>query len=348
MPQKGEGYVIDQEKTTCNNGASVEFNETDWSVKVLNMTTSRTKCTLYFKKETIEDFILANADPTEIAYDETADNNLRYIGANPNNYVSFNNELWRIIGVFNNIDDGTGKKETRLKIIRDEPIGTYSWDNKASGTGSSISSYGSNDWSDSSLQIVLNEGTYWNRTSGECPHGPTGATTTCDFTNNGLTEEAKTMISDAKWNLGGSSSLLETSGSYERERGTDVYDKRPTEWIGKIGLMYPSDYGYATSGGSTTDRETCLNTGLYKWNSSSVSDCYNNDWLKGSKHQWTLTPQYSLSDEVLYVNSGGIVGDNAAADYRIFPTVSPALYLSSNVKISGGDGSEGNPYTLSL
>ncbi len=348
MPQKGEGYVIDQEKTTCNNGASVEFNETDWSVKVLNMTTSRTKYTLYFKKETIEDFILANADPTEIAYDETADNNLRYIGANPNNYVSFNNELWRIIGVFNNIDDGTGKKETRLKIIRDEPIGTYSWDNKASGTGSSISSYGSNDWSDSSLQIVLNEGTYWNRTSGECPHGPTGATTTCDFTNNGLTEEAKTMISDAKWNLGGSSSLLETSGSYERERGTDVYDKRPTEWIGKIGLMYPSDYGYATSGGSTTDRETCLNTGLYKWNSSSVSDCYNNDWLKGSKHQWTLTPQYSLSDEVLYVNSGGIVGDNAAADYRIFPTVSPALYLSSNVKISGGDGSEGNPYTLSL
>ena len=51
MPQKGEGYVIDQEKTTCNNGASVEFNTDDWSIKVLNMTTSRTKCTLYFKKE---------------------------------------------------------------------------------------------------------------------------------------------------------------------------------------------------------------------------------------------------------------------------------------------------------
>src|SRR5699024_4500747 len=139
-----------------------------------------------------------------LAYDETADNNLRYIGDNPNNYVQFNNELWRIIGAFNNIDDGSGVKETRLKIIRSEPIGKCSWDNKASGTGSSTSSYGSNEWSDSALQIVLNEGAYWNRTTGDCPYGQNGTTTSCDFTNTGLTEEAKTMISNAKWNLGGS------------------------------------------------------------------------------------------------------------------------------------------------
>ena len=44
---------------------------------------------------------------------------------------------------------------------------------------------------------------------------------------------------------------------YEKERGTTVYSERPTKWTGKIGLMYPSDYGYATSGGSTTNREAC-------------------------------------------------------------------------------------------
>ena len=189
--------------------------------------------------------ILAKGETEELAYDGTADNNLRYIGADPNNYVSFNNELWRIIGVFNDIDDGTGTKETRLKIIRDEPIGEYSWDNKASGTGSSTSSAGSNDWSDSALQIVLNSGAYWNRTSGECPYGEDGATTSCDFTTTGLTEEAKTMISNAKWNLGGSSTFTDVTASmfYERERGTDVYANRPTEWIGKIGLMYPSEVG---------------------------------------------------------------------------------------------------------
>ena len=107
------------------------------------MTKSRTKCTLYFEKyiPTAVETILAKGETDELKFDNTADNNLRYVGANPNNYVRFNNELWRIIGVFNNIDDGTGKKETRLKIIRNEPIGSYSWDNKASGTGSSSDPY---------------------------------------------------------------------------------------------------------------------------------------------------------------------------------------------------------------
>ena len=43
-----------------------------------------------------------------LAYDGTSDNNLRYVGYNPCNYVSFNDEVWRIIGVMNNVDDGTG------------------------------------------------------------------------------------------------------------------------------------------------------------------------------------------------------------------------------------------------
>ena len=346
MPQKGEGYVLDKEKTNCTKGASVEFNENDWSVKVLNMTETRTKCTLYFEKEPPKatDVILAKGETDELKFDGTADNNLRYIGADPNNYVSFNNELWRIIGVFNNIDDGTGKKETRLKIIRDEPIGTYSWDNKASGTGSSTSSNGSNDWSDSALQIVLNEGAYWNRTSEECPSGQNGATTSCDFTNNGLTEEAKSMISNAKWNLGGlSSSSNIPLNFYTSERGTEVYSGRPTEWIGSIGLMYASDYGYATSGGSTTDRETCLDTELSDWDD--YDDCFNNDWLYTGSYQWTLTPRSSDSNYVFRVLSYGYVYGSSAS---LRNDVSPAIYLSSNVKISGGEGTESSPYELSL
>ncbi len=304
------------------------------------------------KVPTAVETILAKGETDELKFDGTVDNNLRYIGSNPNNYVQFNNELWRVIGVFNNIDDGTGTKETRLKIIRNEPIGEYSWDNKASGTGSSTSSYGSNDWSDSALKIVLNEGAYWNRTSGECPYGQNGATTSCDFSTNGLTEEAKAMISNAKWNLGGTASYTSSSNGlashwYTYERGTEVYSGRPTEWIGKIGLMYPSDYGYATAGGSTTNRETCLKTALYNWDGSSVSDCKNNDWLyDSSNYQWTLTPHSRGSDVVFSVVSDGHVFSSFAS--RADFAVSPALYLSSNVKISGGDGSQSNPYQLSL
>ncbi len=296
--------------------------------------------------------ILALADSTdELVYDETIDNNLRYIGANPNNYVSFNGELWRIIGVFNNIDDGTGTKETRLKIISDEPIGKYSWDNKASGTGSSTNNYGSNDWSDSPLQQVLNSGAYYNRTSGECPNGINGATTSCDFSTTGLTEEAKSMIGNAVWNLGGSSINNDVTASmfYEKERGDTVYTGRPTEWIGQIGLMYPSDYGYATSGGNTSDRASCLSTELYHWNNTSYisSDCYNNDWLyDSSNNQWTLT-SYSANSELAFrVLSSGYVTTTYAA-YAL-TAVSPALYLTSNAKIDGGDGSRENPFILSL
>ena len=196
---------------------------------------------------------------------------------------------------------------------------------------------------------MLNEGAYWNRTSGECPYGQNGATTSCDFTSTGLTEEAKSMIGNAKWNLGGVSSTSNISSSfYTSERGTTVYAGRPTEWIGKIGLMYPSDYGYATSGGSTTNRETCLNTELNNWNGSSVSDCKDNDWLYDSSNfQWTITPNSSFSNDVFVVSSTGR-GRVSTASATGRGAVSPALYLSSNVKISGGDGSEGNPYTLSL
>ena len=325
-------FYLWMDETTGNEAMNTRFEGS------VNIITSAVKIV------TAADTILAKGETEELAYDNTADNNLRYIGANPNNYVSFNNELWRIIGVFNNIDDGTGTKETRLKIIRNEPIGKYSWDNKASGVGSSTSSNGSNDWSDSALQIVLNEGTYYNRTSGECPYGENGEMTNCDFSSTGLTEEAKTMISDAKWNLGGLAGSLDIPLSvYTSERGTTVYSGRPTEWIGSIGLMYPSDYGYATSGGSTTNRETCLNTELYNWDD--YDDCFNNDWLYTGSYPWTLTPDSSSSSGVFYVLSNGRVFSGIA--YYI-NDVFPALYLNSNVKISGGEGTESSPFTLSL
>ena len=133
---------------------------------------------------------------------------------------------------------------------------------------------------------------------------------------------------------------------FMKERGTTVYSGRPTEWIGQIGLMYPSDYGYATSGGSTTNRASCLATPLYSWSSSSYIDCYTNDWLYDSSNfQWTLTLYADYSTRVFAVLSNGRVDINYANDSN---AVSPVLYLSSNVRISGGSGSSSDPYQLSL
>ena len=173
------------------------------------------------------------------------------------------------------------------------------------------------------------------------------------------------MLGNAVWNTGADDGVtytyknITTSKFYEYERSTNTGKicssgdycnddlERTTTWTGKVGLMYPSDYGYATSGGSTTDRATCLNKELYNWSASSVSDCKNNDWLFNSNYQWTLSPNAdsSVSRRAFDVYYTGLVyGDYAYRDYGVRPVV----YLTSSVKISGGDGSEANTFELEL
>ena len=229
----------------------------------------------------------------------TALTDYRYIGADPNNYVKFNDELWRIIGVFDT-DDGTGKVEKRLKIIRNESIGNYSWDYNSAGNYI-------NEWSTAQLNNLLNSGAYYNRTTGTYYNNSTTASNV-DFTNNGLTEKAKAMIGNAKWYLGGTADYTNSSNGlashfYKYERGTTVYSGRSTSWTGKVGLMYLSDYGYATSGGTTTNRASCLSKEMYNWDDSSVSDCKNNDWMYNSNiWQWTISPRAGHSYNVFSVN----------------------------------------------
>ncbi len=291
----------------------------------------------------------------------------RYIGADPNNYVTFNNEVagWRIIGI-ETVDDGTGKKEKRIKLIRKDllPVGTdnyLSWDNKPSGTGSSEDDAGSNDWTDSRLMYLLNPNhesettgvsgsIYWNRQSGNCPTGRNNATTTCDFSEVGLLPEAQAMIGDAKWYLGGNSTGngVLTEAYYKFERGETVYQSsshpRKTNWTGKVGLMYPSDYGYATSGGTTANRATCLAKELYHWNSSDggILDCKTNDWLyNSSKDQWTIAPYSGISYHVFHVLTPGYVDCNGA--YSSYG-VRPVVYLVPDIKLLKGTGSETDPF----
>ena len=229
----------------------------------------------------------------------------RYIGANPDNYIQFNNELWRIIGIF----DG------QLKIIRNESLGYMQWD-----------SNGVNDWSTASLQTYLNNGYY-----------------------GGIDQEDQSKVDgNFTWKLGGSSNASITPQEfYEGERGTEVYEGNSTEWIGSIALMYPSDYGFATSGGSTTNRSSCLATALYSWDSSSVSDCINNSWLYDFEtDQWTLSPFSSVSFVAFYIEHGRINGSNRSDVVSISYGVRPTLYLLSDVEIASGIGTSTDPYIL--
>ena len=278
-----------------------------------------------------------------LAYDGTSDNNLRYVGKNPCNYVTFNGEKagWRIIGILNTPEG------QRMKLIRTNSIGDYSWDNKASGTGSSTSVLGSNDWTDSTLKEVLNNGAYYNKTSGTCPSGRNGETTSCNFTSNGLTETAKNQIDTITWKLGGTANFDSSSNGlashwYSYERGTTVYAGRPTKWQGKVGLMYLSDYGYATSGGTSMNRASCLAKELYNW--EGASDCKNNDWLLDSSlSRWTLAPTSFDSYGVFDVSYAGRVNNPPASHLS---TVHPSVYLISKTSILGGEGTLEKPYEI--
>ncbi len=326
-----ETKTVDSE-TTFTYTLEITFHETnaDQNHNMEKVINGNIKVEFYFEtmSEQIENLYTDNS--TILAYDGTVDNNLRYIGANPNNYVYFNCddynnpssstcELWRIIGVFNENSHGISG-EKLVKLIRSNSLGDIAWD-----------SANTNDWSTASLQTTLN-GDYLNGSGSYASSGIKN-----DITRN--------MIANVTWKLGGSSTNNDVTASmfYERERGTTVYSGRPTTWQGKIALMYPSDYGYATSGGTTTNRDACLAKELYNWDSSSYSDCKNNDWIFNNAIQWTLTPYSSNSSHVFIVASTGSVIGNDANRSR---GVRPSVYLTSNVNISGGDGTVNSPYTL--
>ena len=328
-----ESYCTNEDDVR-DESITLSYDSATKGLSVSPMIKKGTKCYLYFEgksgaSDVIEDIYEENQDI--LAYDGTVDNNLRYIGADPNNYVYFNCddynnpnsntcELWRIIGIFNDNSHGISG-EKLVKLIRSDSLGNIAWD----------SAY-INDWSTASLQTALN-GDYLNGSGSYASSGIKN-----DITRN--------MIANVTWKLGGSSTYNDVTSSmfYERERGTTVYSGRPTTWQGKIALIYPSDYGYATSGGATTNREACLAKGLYNWDSSNFSDCKNNDWIFNNATQWTLTPLSSYSFLVFFVRNTGCVYNSY--DAGLSHGFRPSIYLTSNVSISGGDGTVNSPYTL--
>ena len=188
-----------------------------------------------------------------------------------------------------------------------------------------------------------------------------------DWSQVGLKQSARDMIEEVVWNTG-TASRAETTwekanlplvqyvwersnfiGKQCTQGGTYCNDniERQTTWEGKVGLMYPSDYGFATDGGGDQEkRMQCLNTLLFDWNDN--SDCYSNDWLSdSSNNQWTMTPapHTSYASYVFTVGSANIVG-GYYAESNI--TVRPVVYLKSSVKIIGGTGEKGSPFELKL
>ena len=285
---------------------------------------------------------------------EAGDNSYRYSGANPNNYVCFGSDaeacpdeyLYRIIGVFD--DDGDG--EYNVKLIkadyttsamlgtdgRDYGGGNYPYTTsyyKGSMDAStiaryrwnydtSVSSYGSNNWTTSELNKINLNTNYIN------------------YLGNSWSD----MIENATWYLGGITSNDNTAKSfYTGERNNAGYGSNPTTYgpenangnSTKIGLMYPSDYGYAAY-------SDAWKTNLSLYGSSTITQ---NNWLYMGLYEWTITPDSSLSSYVIYLLcNGDLYYLHAYYGY----SVRPVFYLRSNISYVEGDGTKDSPFRVAV
>ncbi len=372
MPQKNNNENLVFERGECDKGASIEWNKEEWGPMVKNLSKSKTKCSLYFKEQKeivlgkdilpVESgdglYAVTHEDLEELGQ-EWNQTEFRYAGVDPDNYVEFNNEIWRIIGLVNvKVGDSV---EQRIKIIRQDVIanqkdfGKYYWD------------MSSNNWIDSKLKNMLN-GIYYESKIGECYMG--SESSTCDFKSgieipSGLSQTSRNMIDkEVIWNIGGSNTNKDVTVKtfYERERGTSTGGSNtyPTEWStttevgGKhngIGLIYPSDYGYATNGGNL-GRIKCFDEYLYNWdktieNDNYKSECGGTDWLKPiSDYIWTLTPFSSNSYDAMVIIYTGYVHNYGGVGSAV--SVWPTLYLTTSTKIVDGTGDINSPFVLSI
>ncbi len=212
----------------------------------------------------------------------------RYVGSNPKNYLEWNNELWRIIGLVNT---NNGKK---IKIVKAQSLHETTPINDTYVP-----------FSNTTLGTYL-QGSYFNS----------------------ITAKDKEMVETVNFPIG-SASLEETFASWREKELANTIEST-------IGLPTVSDYGYATSGG-TTPRETCYTT---KVNAYSQTDCMTNNWMFHSKNEWLLNQNDS---NYFYITEEGNINQNTPENtYQDRPVV----YIKTGLSVMGGSGAKTNPYIL--
>ena len=150
-----------------------------------------------------------------------------------------------------------------------------------------------------------------------------------------LTSTAQSQIVSKDFSIGGVT-------WDNNDLATQINEEKATKWNGKVALVTVSEYIRSNSNKSSCGTFS-LNNDNYNY-----SSCKNTTWMYySSGYWWTLTPHISTySSSVFTVNIPGFISNVSARSSNV--AVRPAVYLNSEVKIIGGDGSQSNPYTLSL
>ncbi len=277
-----------------------------------------------------KDKILADSLDSGIYADSYEADRYVYRGADVNNYITFNNQTWRIIAI---------ESDETLKIMKDSSIGDMQFDPVGNRNTEYCSlgfalSYGCNAWAAIS-EFTSANGSY----SGEVEED----SYLNDYLNNtyyyNLSSDARSLIVNYTYNIGG------VSYSSTLTMDDQLIAEKKYQWEGKVALINLSDYIRSNS----NDSDYC-NTlyGSYSNDLFTYYTCRDTTWmytsLGGSSYWWTITPEGSHTNLVWGVSSFGYVGG-----YGYYASnsdgVRPVIHLASGLKLSGS-GTFNDPYVI--
>lgn len=242
------------------------------------------------------------------------DNSYRYAGANPNNYICLkkdtsncnNDDLYRIIGVFDN----------KIKVIKINSATSLVWDAD------------DNIWSRSDLKDYLN-GNFL-----------TGLSNFSDKIDTTIWKVGGNMFKDIVTVVPATTYQNEIVNMVLGEYSTE------TEYTGKIGLMYVSDYLYAASPSYWNY------LGYYndKNNSDGCNGCtkdyrmaISENWLYSGLNEWTIT-RYGLDWHAAFIISSEGHTDSSKIDAVC--AARPTFFLTSDVHYVSGTGTQNDPIRI--
>lgn len=250
-----------------------------------------------------------------------------YKGANPNNYITFNNELWRIIA---KETDGT------YKIVKNESIGSMPYDER--NDSSSGPRYNENN----TYCCNLYDGEYmgcnaWAANDEIIINSSISGTVTQDaslntYLNkeyyNSLGINEKNYIVEHNFNVGWANLNNNISQIIETEKNIT--------WTGKIAIINLSDFMRASASECEVFYTSC---------SSGNQICSTNNFLFHNTSQFLLTMEGNRSSGIITnYSSGGFCLNGNFLNMNIYPV----LYLSSYITITSGTGTETDPYQITL
>ena len=260
--------------------------------------------------------------------DEYTEGRYVYRGSNPNNYITFNNELWRIVakeadGVYKIVRNEVLPEEMPF----DENDYRDSESNGAGGTYCANSSYGCNAWA-ATTNLVGRPDEFTNTTQ-------TGTVLLDSTLNTYLNGEYLESIKENSDKIVRHNYNIGAVVSGNDDLATQISGEKTYKWNGKVGLINHSDYLRANS-----NQELC---GTDIINSENYKTCRNYDWMYISGiYWWTISPFATSSGHVWYVLQAGDLYNSSAHSSAY---VRPALYLTSSLSLSGS-GIESDPYRI--